>query len=235
MSEKINTIVHEPSTTATWVIIWLHGLGANGHDFEAVIPTLAIPSNMPIRYVFPSAPTMPVTINAGASMPAWYDILSLEKNGPQDQTGILAAEKLIHTLIQEQIDQGIASTHIFLGGFSQGGALALFTGLRYFQPLAGIFGLSTYLPISHYLFTDKQALQKNTPVFLAHGLHDVLLPLDIGKTCHYLLQEQNFQPEWNTYPMDHSICEKEMFDFSMWLVKTAKISTENTSKTKNLC
>ncbi len=235
MPEKMNTIVHEPDIAAKWVIIWLHGLGADGHDFEPIIPTLNIPSNMPIRYIFPCAPLKPVTINNHALMPAWYDILSLEKNGLEDQAGILASEKLIQTIIEEQINQGIASTNIFLGGFSQGGALALFTGLRYPQPLAGIFGLSTYLPIANYLFTDKNLQQRNIPLFLAHGTHDILLPLHIGETCCSLLQEQHFQPEWNTYPMEHIICEKEILDFSKWLVKSIKINTENLSKIENTC
>jgi len=194
----------------------MHGLGATSDDLATLAPMFEL-NHLPLQFIFPQAPTRPVTINGGYHMPAWYDIHSLDRSSPDDEEGICRAEQQIAELIQQQNDQGIPSHQIFLLGFSQGGALALFTGLRYHEPLGGIIGLSTYLPVRTMLTASLHAANRSTPVMLAHGENDMLVEPTLAMHAKQTLLEHNYTTDWFTYPMDHSICQEEIADISMWL------------------
>jgi phospholipase/carboxylesterase len=192
-------------------IIWLHGLGADGHDFEPIVPELELPK--PVRFVFPHAPMRPVTINQGMRMRAWYDILQLG-GGPEDDTGLRASQKLTEELIREQ---GMPANRIVLAGFSQGGAIALLTGLRYPERLAGLLALSTYLPLAGSLAAERSAANRDLPIFMAHGRHDDLIPLDRAQASRAALEKLGYKVEWRDYPMPHSVCAPEIADISAFL------------------
>ncbi|MBS0350585.1 MAG: alpha/beta fold hydrolase, partial [Proteobacteria bacterium] len=187
-SQPLEFITHETDAPVDACVIWLHGLGADGHDFAGIIHQLQLPENLGIRFIFPHAPKRPVTLNNGFVMRAWYDIYSLNDLNEQDRAGILSSEAAILQLIQQQLMAGIAATRIILAGFSQGGALALHTGLRFSSPLGGILGLSTYLPLSKQ-FDNQQLANREMPVFLAHGRLDDILPLSLGEMTRDLLQK----------------------------------------------
>lgn len=199
-------------------VIWLHGLGATADDFIPLIPQLGLPENHAIRFVFPQAPIQPVSINNGSKMPSWFDILGLGLKSEQDEAGIRAAEILLISLIDAQIAAGIASDKIVLVGFSQGGALALHTGLRFQKRLAGIMALSTYLPIADFLEEEKSAINYGLPIFVAHGTKDAVLPIEAAEiTCQYL-RDVDYAVEERIYPMGHEVCAAEVRDLSAWLV-----------------
>lgn len=199
-------------------VIWLHGLGATADDFISLIPQLNLPENHAIRFVFPQAPTQPVTINNGEAMPSWFDILGLGLKSEQDESGIRDAEALLTSLIDAQIDDGIASDKIVLIGYSQGGALALHTGLRFQQKLAGIVALSSYLPIADFLEDENSAINYGLPVFVAHGKKDAVLPIEAAEiTCRYL-RDLDYVVEERVYPMGHEVCLAEINDLSVWLM-----------------
>ena len=212
----LETVEQEPARSAVATLIWLHGLGADGHDFASLPPQLGISPDLAVRYVFPHAPVMPVTLNMGMEMRAWYDIVSLEARG-QDEVGIRRSAAAINGLVAREIERGVAPSQIVLGGFSQGGAVALYLGLRYSQALAGIIGLSTYLPVAGLLATEAHQANRDTPIFLAHGLHDPVLALHLAERSRELLTEQGFDVTWRTYPMPHSLSEAELVDLSDWL------------------
>ncbi|MGA2654961.1 MAG: dienelactone hydrolase family protein [Gammaproteobacteria bacterium] len=211
-----------PKTTAQFAVIWLHGLGADGYDFMPVVPELKL-DDKPIRFIFPHAPIMPVTINHGMQMPAWFDLHEISPAAKHDIAGIEKAYQQISELIEDQHQQGIAYEHIALVGFSQGGALALYTGLRFKQPLAGIMGLSTYLPLIQSL---KEAISAPTdlPIFLAHGTQDPIVPIEAGFMTEELLSSQGYTVEWHTYEMAHQVCMHELTDIGAWLSKIFKES-----------
>jgi phospholipase/carboxylesterase len=212
-------IVIETQSDVTSSVIWLHGLGADGYDFTGVIEQLNLPKNLGIRFVFPHAPVRPVTLNNGFAMRAWYDIYSLNDLYREDRAGIETSEQAIRHLIQQQRAAGIASTRIIVAGFSQGGAMSLHTGLRYHEPLGGVIGLSTYLPLYAHVAKEASPENRSTPIFLAHGEFDQLLPLALGeKTCQCLLQ-MGYPVEWRTYPMAHQVCLPEIADISQWMQK----------------
>ncbi len=190
-------------------VIWLHGLGADGHDFEPIVPQLRLP-DVHLRYVFPHAPVRPVTINNGVTMPAWFDLTGLERRSRQDEAGIRKAELQIHQLIRRENERGIPADSIVLAGFSQGAALALHTALRFPQRLAGIIGLSTFLPLAGTVDAEVLEANRNTPIFLAHGTLDPLVPSTLGKETRDFLRARGFTVEWRTYPMDHAICPEEI-------------------------
>lgn len=198
-------------------VIWLHGLGASGHDFEPIVPQLGLPSPELVRFVFPHAPSQPVTLNGGLSMPAWYDIYGLSAGTPQDEPGLDAAAGWIETLIQREIARGIPPQRLVLAGFSQGGALALHTGLRYAEGLAGIMGLSTYLPLADHLSQARAAANRDTPIFLAHGHHDPVLAYRLGTDSRDALEALGYPVEWRDYPMEHQVCMEEIADIGAWL------------------
>ena len=212
-----DTIIINPKSSVTHAIIWLHGLGADGSDFVPLIPQLALPQDHSIRFIFPHAPVRPVTINNGFEMPAWFDIISLERTEKQDEQGIKQTQQTIEALIQEQLDQGIPSNNIFLAGFSQGGAMALYTALRYDKPLAGIVALSTYLPLADALDNEANAANKATPIFMAHGNFDNVVLPEWGTRTKQRLQKNGYQLQWHDYDMDHSVCQQEISDLASWL------------------
>jgi phospholipase/carboxylesterase len=198
-------------------VIWLHGLGADGHDFEPIVPDLARPGERALRFVFPHAPIRPVTLNGGFAMRAWYDIVALDRRGPEDEAGIRASEATVAALIRRENARGVPSERIVLAGFSQGGAVALFAGLRYPQKLAGLMGLSCYLLLAGRLATERAAVNQATPVFLAHGLQDPVVVPALGEEAHRQLSAAGYAVEWHTYGMPHSVCPQEVADVAAWL------------------
>lgn len=199
----------------THSIIWLHGLGADGHDFEPIVNELDL--KYKIRFVFPHAPEMSVTVNNGLRMPAWYDISEAQIDSQQDEAGIRNSQQAILTLIEHEIENGISSDKIILAGFSQGGAIALHTGLRFDKPLAGIMGLSTYLPLSEKVESEIHKANRKTPVFLAHGGYDPIVPFQLAIQTRAALNNLNYSTELKKYEMEHSVCVEEIDDISSWI------------------
>jgi phospholipase/carboxylesterase len=205
-------------------IIWLHGLGANGEDFVPIVEEIHLPHA--VRYIFPHAPKRPVTINGGFIMPAWYDIrnsdpstwLGTETGAEQDAAGIRASAQEVDKLIEQEIQRGIATSHIFLAGFSQGGAIALHAGLRWRGKLGGILGLSTYLPLAENLSNEASSEALNTPIFMAHGLSDPVVPYALGKASAEELLRHGYQLEWHDYAMQHTVCMEEISAIEQWLL-----------------
>jgi phospholipase/carboxylesterase len=193
-------------------VIWLHGLGADGHDFEPIVPELEL--DKPVRFVFPHAPVRPVTINQGMRMRAWYDIFQFG-GGPEDEAGVRASQKLLEEMIAEERKRGISK--ILLAGFSQGGAIALQTALRHPERLAGVLALSTYLPLSATLEAERSAANRELPIFMAHGQYDDIIPLARAEQSKQVLERLGYRVEWHTYPMPHSVCPEEIADISRFL------------------
>jgi phospholipase/carboxylesterase len=196
----------------------MHGLGATGHDFASVPPELGLPPELPVRFVFPHSPKIPVTINMGFVMPAWYDITSLDSRG-HDAEGIERSASQIQRLIERECAAGIPANKIVLAGFSQGGAIALHTGLRYPEKLAGVMVLSAYLLMPERLKSEAKEANRETPIFQAHGLHDPMVTLDIGQRSRAALEDQGYQVQWHEYSMPHSVCAEEIRDIGRWLCK----------------
>jgi len=207
----------DDSSDADAAVIWLHGLGADGSDFVPIVSELILPAGLNIRFVFPHAPVRPITINQGYRMRGWYDITSLDIANRDDEAGIIESSKILTRLCDEQLAQGIAAEHIIVAGFSQGGAIALYTGLRYPSALGGIMALSTYLPMQHRLQLEATAANRDTPVFMAHGQHDDVVALQFGQQTCTLLQQQGYRLQWQDYAMGHSVCMEEISDISDWL------------------
>jgi phospholipase/carboxylesterase len=202
-------------------VIWLHGLGADGHDFEPIVPQLRLPSELGLRFVFPHAPMRPVTINGGMTMRAWFDILSLDRDGLADEAGVRASAGILDGLIQREQERGIDASRIVVAGFSQGGAIALHSALRSQQKLAGLMALSTYMPLvsafeDEVLNTDAVE-SLDLPIFMAHGKFDPVLPMELGRESADLLIASGFDVEWHEYPMAHAVCETEIDDIRRWL------------------
>ena len=193
-------------------VIWLHGLGADGHDFEPIVPELELAQ--PVRFVFPHAPVRPVTINQGMRMRAWYDILQFG-GGPEDEAGVRASQKLLEQMIAAERQRGIGK--ILLAGFSQGGAIALQTALRHPEPLAGLLALSTYLPLNATLETERSAANRELPIFMAHGQYDEIIPPERAEQSRQRLEHLGYKVQWHTYPMPHSVCPEEIADISEFL------------------
>ncbi len=200
-----------------YCVIWLHGLGADGHDFFPIVPQLNLPDSPGVRFIFPHAPHQPVTINGGYVMRAWYDIVAPDLTARQDKDGILRSAELIRELIDEQIQQGISRDKIILAGFSQGGAMALHIGLRESETLAGIMALSCYLPLANELPVPEAATHSELPIFMAHGNYDPIVPLQAGVLSKEILAKQGYAITWKDYPMEHSVCAEEIADISQWL------------------
>ena len=197
-------------------VIWLHGLGADGHDFEPIVPELRLPEELCLRFVFPHAPVQPVTLNGGMAMRAWFDILTLDRGGPEDEAGIRASAATLEQLIAHEKERGIAANKIVVAGFSQGGAIALHAGLRAKQQLGGVMALSTYLPVKS-TFEDEVATS-DLPIFMAHGSLDPILPMMLGKNSADLLVANGFNVEWHDYQMAHSVCAEEIDHIRTWLL-----------------
>ena len=212
----IDTGVHKPDAC----VIWLHGLGADGHDFEPIVPELRLDPGLNIRFVFPHAPMMPVTINQGFVMRAWYDIRTADIGAEADEKGIRAAAELVSGMIDAQIENGIVPERIVLAGFSQGGAIVLHAGLRYPARLAGIMALSTYLPLAQTLEAEKSEDNADTPIFMAHGSEDPVIPVDLAYKSLKRLEQQQYKVEWHEYNgMPHSVSEQEIYHVAEWLEK----------------
>ncbi|MBU2869770.1 dienelactone hydrolase family protein [Colwellia sp. E2M01] len=217
IATPLERITLEPKSTATACVIWLHGLGDSGAGFAPIVPVLNLPDNHGIRFIFPHAPEQAVTINQGYVMRSWYDIKSMDLHNRADMDGVLASETRVQSLIQEQIDSGIAAKNIVLAGFSQGGVLSLFTGLRYPESLAGILALSCYLPTADKLPEQRSEANANTPILQNHGTHDGVVPMSAGKMANELLTKANYDVTWKTYPMEHSVLPEQLTDISKWL------------------
>ena len=215
--DALPSIVVEPSTAADACVIWLHGLGADGHDFEPIVPELNLPAGHGIRFVFPHAPYLPVTINQGYVMRAWYDVLSMEIAARQDEAGIRRSAEQLEWIIEEQIASGIDARRIVLAGFSQGGAIVLHTALRYPHPLAGLMALSTYLPLEASLAAERSEANRHIPVFMGHGTRDPIVPHALGVQTRRVLKDLDYVVEWHEYAMEHSVCLEEIQDIGAWL------------------
>jgi phospholipase/carboxylesterase len=198
-------------------VIWLHGLGADGHDFEPIVPELVRPGERALRFVFPHAPVRPVTINNGYPMRAWYDISGFDRRSLEDADGIRASQSAISALIAAENARGIASERIVLAGFSQGGAMALFSGTRYPHQLAGIMALSCYMLLAARFDAERQPVNQSTPVFLAHGVQDPVVPLLLGEAARQQLQAAGYAVAWHAYSMPHAVCPQEVADIGAWL------------------
>ena len=207
----------ETGANPTAAVIWLHGLGADGHDFEPIVPELVGPGERALRFVFPHAPIRPVTLNGGFAMRAWYDIVSLERRGPEDEAGIRASQATVEALIQRENARGVPAARIVLAGFSQGGALALLAGTRYREKLAGIMGLSCYLLLAGRLTAERSVANQSTPIFLAHGLEDPIVAPALGEHARAVLEAAGYSVEWHSYAMPHSVCPAEVADIARWL------------------
>lgn len=216
MAEGLLETVEVGPAEAQACVLWMHGLGANGHDFEPIVPELGLPADA-VRFVFPHAPSQPVTLNGGMSMPAWYDIYGLTAGTPQDEQGLDRAAGWIEALIEREAARGIPAERLVLAGFSQGGALALHTGLRFASGLAGIMGLSTYLPLRDHLAQAQAMANRRTPIFLAHGHQDPVLSIDLGTASRDALEALGYAVEWHDYPMAHQVCLEEIRDIGAWL------------------
>ena len=220
MPSQLETIELETNPNPTAAVIWMHGLGADGNDFVPIVNEIDLSGAPGIRFIFPHAPTRPVTINNGHVMRAWYDIAfgDLEgKTRKADEKGVRESQAQIGQLIARENSRGIAASKIVLAGFSQGGAIALHTGLRYPETLAGVMALSTYLPLAESFAQEATPANAKTPVFMAHGTHDPVVPYAMGNSSREQLQQAGYALEWHEYPMQHSVCLEEVADIGRWL------------------
>lgn len=213
----LETVTAGDPTATDGVVIWLHGLGADGYDFQPIVPELRLPPTLRLRFVFPHAPVRPVTLNGGLPMRAWYDIAELTREGRHDPDGMQASVRAIEALIGAEVARGVDHGRIVLVGFSQGGAVALTAGLGHAAPLAGIIGLSTYLPNAGAVVSGRHPANRKTPVLLAHGQSDPVLPVSLGREVRDLLQAAGQPVEWNEYAMQHQVCLEEITRIGDWL------------------
>jgi phospholipase/carboxylesterase len=213
----MNAIILESPRPANACVIWLHGLGADGHDFEPIVPELPSHLTSHTRFIFPHAPHRPITINGGMVMRGWYDIPVMDLTIQQDAEGIRDSERILHGYIAHEVERGIDSQRIILAGFSQGGAIVLHTGLRYRHQLCGILALSTYLPLVETVAAEIQPANQNTPIFMGHGEFDPVIPFYAAIRSKDNLETFGYQIEWHSYRMQHSICAEEIADLSQWL------------------
>lgn len=217
MNELLPAVEINPPGPARASVIWLHGLGADGYDFAGIVPELRLDPALGIRFILPHAPQMPVTINGGYVMRAWYDIRRPDLRETEDAAGIRASATAIEQLIAREKEAGIPAHRIVLAGFSQGGAIVLHTGLRHHEPLGGILALSTYLPLADDAATEMHKQSLTTPIMMAHGTADTLVPWMAGCKSRDLLRSFGYQVEWREYPMPHSVCSEEVEDIAHWL------------------
>lgn len=213
----LETIEKETGVQPQWAILWLHGLGADGNDFAPIVPQLLRPGWPDIRFVFPHAPMRPVTINAGMRMRAWYDIRSLSLEQRSDEAGVRESIVALEALIAREQERGIDAQRVILAGFSQGGAIVLATALRRTQGVAGVMALSTYLPLAAQTAAEATAAGRATPIFMAHGSYDPVVPLALGERSRDALRALGVAVDWHTYPMPHAVCADQIADMSAWL------------------
>ncbi len=215
MTAILSHIAIESGKNPHYSIVWLHGLGADGQDFVPMVDELKLP--VAVRYIFPHAPQRPVTINGGLVMRAWYDINSDRIDAQQDAAGIRHSQTAIEALIAQEVSRGIAPDHIFLAGFSQGGAVALHTGLRQSVPLCGMLILSAYLPLADTAQAEASSGSRQTPIFMAHGRNDTIVPCALGVASREHLKSLGYTVAWHDYPMQHSVNDQELRDIEAWL------------------
>jgi len=213
----LESVIVETGTRPSFTIIWMHGLGADGHDFEPLVPEL-IEAGMPsLRFVFPHAPVRPVTLNNGYRMRAWYDLLAIDRRAAEDAEGIHASAGAIGELIKRENASGIPTSRIAIAGFSQGGAMALHVATRASEKLAGVIALSCYLPLARQFATERSSANLATPMFIAHGQQDPVVPFQLGDDSRRVLEGTGFKVEWHAYAMPHSLCEQEVADIRAFL------------------
>lgn len=224
--ETENAVLLSPAGAADAAVIWLHGLGADGHDFVPIVPELGLPKDHRVRFVFPHAPVRPITINNGYPMRAWYDIVSLADMKRQDEAGIRDSERIVHRYVADELARGIAADRIVLAGFSQGGAIALHAGLRHPHRLAGLMALSTYLPLGDKAAKEARPERRDTPILMCHGEHDPMLPMILGQHTRDALRGLGYTVDWHQYPMAHQVCGEEIEVIGAWLGKCLAVGQQ---------
>jgi phospholipase/carboxylesterase len=212
---SLTAVEIEPQLAATASVIWMHGLGADGNDFRDVIPALNLPSSLAIRFIFPNAPKLPVTVNGGMVMPAWYDILAMDIDRTIDTEQLTNSASMVGEYVSREIARGIPSERIIIAGFSQGGAVAYELALTYHKRLGGIMAFSTYFATKETI--SLNAINQKIPILIAHGTHDNVVPCILGEQANSLLKAKNYSTEYKTYPMEHSLCIEQINDVSAWL------------------
>ncbi|PYM12848.1 MAG: carboxylesterase [Candidatus Rokuibacteriota bacterium] len=217
MNELLETVEIETRRSPRAAVVWLHGLGADGHDFEPIVPELGLPDDLAVRFVFPHAPMRPVTINNGWVMRAWYDVRDDRGVRREDQEGVRASQEAIEQLIAREKARGIPASALVLAGFSQGGAMALHTGLRHPERLAGVMALSCFLPLADKLDGEASPANRDVPIFMAHGRDDPLIPYARATSARDRLLALGYRVEWHDYPMAHAVCGEEIAHISAWL------------------
>ena len=218
MVERGTAVELETGPDPKGSVIWLHGLGADGHDFEPIVPELRLPPELRLRFIFPHAPVRPVTLNGGYPMRAWFDIVKIGLNQPRDLAGMQASRALVEALVARERERGIPAARTVLAGFSQGGAVALFSGLQHADKLAGIMALSTYLPVGEGLDVAISPANALTPIFYGHGTQDPVVPIQLGEHTRNWLTQQGCMVSWHTYPMPHSVSAEEILHIRAWLL-----------------
>jgi phospholipase/carboxylesterase len=217
MADQLEAIEIETGPSPSASIVWMHGLGADGHDFVDVVPELHMPARPGVRFVFPHAPMRPVTINGGYVMRAWYDIRDDGGVRREDPAGVRASQQAIEALIAREKERGVPAAAIVLAGFSQGGAMALHTALRYPERLAGVMALSCSLPLADGLAAEAAPANRDVSIFMAHGTHDPMIPMARALRAREVMTGLGYRIEWHEYPMPHSVCPEEIRDISAWL------------------
>ncbi len=208
-------IEFETSSNPDSTVIWLHGLGADGNDFAPIVPELKLPADLAIRFIFPHAPSIPVTVNGGFVMPAWFDILEMDIDRQIDSTGLMASAREINTFIDREIDRGIDSRRIIIAGFSQGGAVAYQVVLSHKKTFGGLLAMSTYFATADTI--EYSESNKTIPILIQHGEHDPVVPELLGRKATTRLIKKGYSVSYQSYPMEHSVCPKQIDDISEWL------------------
>ena len=225
MADQLEALEIETTVSPIASIIWMHGLGADGHDFVDIVPELGLPARPGVRFVFPHAPMRPVTINGGYVMRAWYDIRDAGGVRREDPAGVRASQKSIEALIQREKERGVPASAIVLAGFSQGGAMALHTGLRHGERLAGVMALSCSLPLADTLAVEAAPANRDVPIFMAHGTRDPTIPMARALRARETLTGLGYRVEWREYSMPHSVCPEEIRDIATWLGRVLGTAT----------
>ena len=217
LATRLPAIISNPNTPIRCCVIWLHGLGANGNDFAPIIPELGIQDELGIRFIFPHAPSIPVSINGGAVMPAWYDITEMDLMKRADHSGIVHSSNTITEMIHDEMATGIDPSKIVIAGFSQGGVIALDAGIRFPKTLAGVMALSTYIPMRETLPSADNSGHSSLPIFYGHGDFDPIIPIEQAESSRRFLEESGYRVEWHGYPMEHAVCPSEIAHTKSWL------------------
>ena len=219
MQDLLPAVEIDPASDVRASVVWLHGLGADGHDFAAIVPELRLPAELGVRFVFPHAPSIPVTLNGGMVMPAWYDISEIDLQRRHDEAGVRRSDRQVRALMAREHERGVPWERIVLAGFSQGGAIALFTGLRHPERLAGGIALSTYMVVSDSFDAERTPANQRVPILQAHGSLDPMVPIARGEAARHLLEAHGYNVAFHSYPMPHSVCPEEIETVREFLVR----------------